>query len=197
RINGPIAASVRAVNTRRFDPATVDGTVTAAVEPSTVGQLDIAKASMDADAHHGMADVRSLNVVSRDVNVDASGTLALDEAGQSNLKVHADSSKLESIGSLFDLPMTGIGQVDATVTGTRRELRAAGTLVADGFKYKTHGALAASSSFTAIVPDLDISGANVSATTHATFVTIAGQDINEVDAQTEYARKQLDFDATA
>jgi translocation and assembly module TamB len=37
----------------------------------------------------------------------------------------------------------------------------------------------------------------VVADTHATFVSIAGQDINELDAKTTYKQKQLDFDATA
>ena len=62
-------------------------------------------------------------------------------------------------------------------------------------KYGTdadYGALALSSDFTAKVPDLDIARASVSATTQGTFVTIAGQNINELTAKTDYVNKQLD-----
>ena len=122
--------------------------------------------------------------------------MALNDS-ESNFKLHADSPNLETIGKLVDQPLVGIGKVDATVTGNRHELKAAGTLVGDGLKYGDNGALAVSSQFTATVPELTVADARVTADTHATFVSIAGQDINEVDAKTMYNQKQLDFDATA
>ncbi len=129
--------------------------------------------------------------------MQASGTLALNDTGQSNLKIHADSPSLESIGKLVDQPIAGIGKIDATVTGNRHALKAAGTLVGDGVKYGDNGALTVSSTFTATVPELTLADANVVADTHATFASIAGQEINELDAKTTYQQKQLDFDATA
>ena len=54
-----------------------------------------------------------------------------------------------------------------------------------------------SSDFTAKVPDLTIEQADVTANTHATFVTVAGQNLNELDAKTTYRQEQVDFDATA
>ena len=53
------------------------------------------------------------------------------------------------------------------------------------------------SDFTAKVPELDARNASVSATTHGTFVTIAGQNINDLTATTDYANQQVTFDATA
>jgi len=47
------------------------------------------------------------------------------------------------------------------------------------------------------VPELTVDDANLVADTHATFISIGGQDINELDAKTTYHQKQLDFDATA
>ena len=93
--------------------------------------------------------------------------------------------------------MAGIGKVDATVTGNKRELQAAGNVTGDGVKYGENGALTVSSDFTAKVPELTVAEADVTANTHATFVTVAGQNINELDAKTTYHQKQLDFDATA
>ena len=102
------------------------------------------------------AQIRTLEIAGRDVNVQASGTLALNETGQSNLKVHADTPSLEEIGKLVDQPLTGIGKVDATVTGNKRELQAAGNVIGDGVKYGDNGALTLSSDFTAKVPELTI-----------------------------------------
>ena len=62
---------------------------TSSRRPSAV--LDITSADIDADYHDSTADIRTLDIVGRDVNVQASGTLALNETGQSNLTVHADS----------------------------------------------------------------------------------------------------------
>jgi hypothetical protein len=95
------------------------------------------------------------------------------------------------------VPLTGIAKVDATITGNRSELKAAGNLTGDGVKYQENGALTASTDFTVTIPDLDTQRAAVSANTHATFVSIAGQNINELTAKTEYTDKQVNFEATA
>src|SRR5439155_6976291 len=47
------------------------------------------------------------------------------------------------------------------------------------------------------VPELRFADATISANTHGTFVSFAGQNINDLTAKTDYHQKQLDFDATA
>ncbi|HMB78610.1 MAG TPA: translocation/assembly module TamB domain-containing protein, partial [Vicinamibacterales bacterium] len=177
------------------DSVQADGKVT--LQPSTIGDLKIDRADLDGSYHDSTGEIRALDLVGRDVNVQASGTLALNDTGQSNLKVHADSPSLDEIGKLVDVPITGIGKVDATVTGNARELKIAGSVIGDGVKYGENGALVVSSTITATVPALTVADAHVVADTHATFVSIAGQEINELDAKTTYQQKQLDFDATA
>jgi autotransporter translocation and assembly factor TamB len=178
-------------------PDTVEADAQITLDPSTIGGLEISRAKVDGTYHDSTGDIRTLEVVGRDLNVQATGTLALNDTGQSNLTLHADSPSLETIGKLVNQPLTGIAKVDATVTGNKRDLQATGNLTADGIKYQDNGALTVSSDFTARVPELTVADANVTATTHATFVTLAGQNINEVDAKTTYARKQIDFDGTA
>src|SRR5262245_15413641 len=165
RINGRVTADVRGIDTAHFDADALEATVKATVDRSTVGDLAIDKASVDADYHQSVGEIRTLEIASLDLNVTAAGTLALNDDGESDLKVHADSSKLETLGGLFDAPVTGIGKLDATVTGNRRALQAKGNLIANGFKYEKNGALTASTDFTATVPDLDVERANVSAKT--------------------------------
>ena len=179
---------------------TVDSVQAAAkadLQPSSIGGLEITKAAVDGDYRNSSADIRTLEIVGRDLNVSGKGTLALNEDGRSNFTLRADSSSLAEIGKLIDQPLTGIAKVDATITGNRRELQARGNLTADGFKYGENGALTASSDFTATLANLDAENAAVSANTHATFVTLGGQNINDLQAKTDYKRKEVAFDATA
>src|SRR5581483_2042170 len=53
------------------------------------------------------------------------------------------------------------------------------------------------SDYTVQVPDLAFDRATVKADTNATFVTVGGQNINELTAATTYADKTVSFDATA
>jgi translocation and assembly module TamB len=182
---------------RGVTPDTIAGSAKIDLDPSTVAGLEITKANIDADYRSSTADIRAFDVVGRDVNAQASGTLALNDTGQSNLNLHADSPSLAKIGTLVNQPITGIGTVDLTVTGNRRELRAEGTVTGDGVKYGDNGALALTSTVIATVPDLNASHATVSATTHGTFVTVAGQNINDLTAKTDYRANELTFDLTA
>jgi len=175
----------------------VNATAQVDLNPSTVGGLEISRANIDGDYEQSTGDVRNLEIVGRDLNVAGYGTIALNDDGQSNFTLRADSPSLATIGQLADVPLTGIVKVDATITGNRRELRAQGNLTGDGVKYGDNGALTASSDFTAAIPDLKPVDATVSASTHATFVTLAGQNINDVQAKTEYVHKNLDFDLNA
>jgi autotransporter translocation and assembly factor TamB len=178
-------------------PDSVDADALITLDPSSVGGLEISRAKLDGTYHNSTGDIRTLDIAGRDLNVQASGRLALNDTGQSNLELHADSPSLETIGKLANQPLTGIAKVDATITGNKRELQATGNLTADGIKYQDNGALTVSSDFTAKVPELTVADATVTASTHATFVTLAGQNINELDAKTTYARKQVEFDGTA
>jgi hypothetical protein len=47
------------------------------------------------------------------------------------------------------------------------------------------------------MPELNVADASVTATTRATFVMVAGQNVNELDAKTSYNQKQVEFEATA
>lgn len=87
--------------------------------------------------------------------------------------------------------------MDGTISGNRTELQASGTLFADNLTYQDNGALTLTSNYTVRVPDLAFDRAAVDADSQATFVTIAGQEINEVAAKTSYDERHLTFDATA
>jgi autotransporter translocation and assembly factor TamB len=198
RVGGTLAVDATVANlSAGVTPDTVEADAKLTLEPSTVGGFEIASANLDGAYHDSTGDIRTLEIAGHDVNVKASGTLALNESGQSNLTLHAESPNLATIGQLIDQPLTGIAKIDATVTGNKRQLNAKGNFTADGLKYGDHGALTTSSEYTATIRDLDAASATVTADTHATFVTLGGQNINEVTAKTSYDQKQVAFDLTA
>jgi autotransporter translocation and assembly factor TamB len=175
----------------------VEGAATATLEPSTINGVEIAKANVDASYRNSVADIRSLEITGPDVNVQAKGTLALSESGSSNLTVHADSSNLEGVGKIIEQPLTGIGTVDATVTGNGQALEAKGQLVGNGVKYGNAEALTIAGNFTAQVPHRSLAEATINSDAHATFVSIGGQNINQIDGTIGYQNQQLQFDLTA
>ena len=202
RVRGSVAGdmNVDATVSNFMNGATwdsIDATAQVDLDPSTVGGLEITSANLDADYASASADVRSINIVGRDLNVDGSGSIVLNEEGQSDFTLHADSPDLGTIGKLVNQPLTGIAKVDATISGNKRRLQAKGTVMGDGIKYGGNGALTASTEFTATIPDLNAAEAAVSADTHATFVTLGGQNINELQAKTDYRQPTVDFDVTA
>jgi len=178
-------------------PDSVEADAKVTLDPSTIGGLELTSANVDGTYHNSTGEIRTLEVVGRDVNVKANGTIALNDTGQSNLTLHADSPSLETIGKLVNQPLTGIAKVDATMTGNRGELNATGNLTGNGLKYGDNGALTISSDFNATVRDLDAATAIVNADTNATFVTVGGQNINELAASTTYEHNQLEFALTA
>jgi len=191
-----IDASVAHVS-EGITPGTIEASGTVNLQPSTIGGLNISKATLDAAYRDSSADVRSLEVLGPDLKVQAKGTLALNESGSSSLRVQADTPNLDAIAKLVNEPLAGIATVEATVTGNRRQLEARGRLAGDGVKYRDYSALTVSSDFTARVPELAVADAVVTAATHATFVTLGNQNINQVDGTLGYRQQQLEFDVTA
>src|SRR5262245_1694700 len=173
---------------------TIEATGTVNLQPSTIGGLNISKATLDAAYRDSSADVRSLEVLGPDLNVQAKGKLALNESGSSSLTVQANTPNLDAVAKLVNQPLAGIASVDATVTGNRHQLEARGTLTGDGVKYREYSALTVSSDFTARLPDLEVADAVVTADTHATFVTLGNQNVNQVDGTLGYRQQQLEFD---
>ncbi|MQA30863.1 MAG: hypothetical protein GEU82_13695, partial [Luteitalea sp.] len=175
----------------------VAGTVRVTLDPSVVGGLAIDRASVDADYRDMAGEIRQLEIVGRDLNVTAQGVLALNDTGQSDLTFHVDSPRLEEIGKLVDTPVSGIANVDGTLTGNRSQLQASGTLTGNGVKYQENGALAIESRFNIRVPELAFAAAEIEADTDATFISVGGQNINELTARTTYGDKRITFDAIA
>jgi autotransporter translocation and assembly factor TamB len=175
----------------------VDLTAKASLRPSTIAGFSIENGSIDGDLRNDVFTIRMFDVKGRDLNLSATGKLALNESDESDLKFQADTPSLDEIGTVLDKPLKGIARIDGTVTGNRRELKASGNLNGNAVAYGNTSALTMTTTYSAQVSDLEFAQAKVNAETAATFVTLAGQNINEVSANTDYDDRQINFDATA
>jgi autotransporter translocation and assembly factor TamB len=175
----------------------VDLTAKASLLPSTIAGVSIENGSIDGDLRNDVFTVRTFDVKGRDLNLSATGKLALNDNDQSDLRFQADSASLDEIGMIFDKPLKGIARIDGTVTGNKRELKASGNFNGNGVAYGSTSALTMTTKYDARVAELAFDRARVSGETAATFVTLAGQNVNELSAKTEYDNRQINFDATA
>jgi translocation-and-assembly-module (TAM) inner membrane subunit TamB-like protein len=179
---------------------TLDGVQAAgriALRPSMVGGLALDRAAIDGTYHDASGEIRQFELNGPDLTVEASGAIALNETGQSNLMVRADTRSLEALTMLVSQRAKGITAVNATVTGNRRDLRASGRLTGNDLEFRGQSALQLASDFTIQIRDLAFEHADVSAATSATFAVVLGQDINALTAKTEYHDKNIAFDFTA
>ena len=64
---------------------TVEADAKINLDNSTVGGLAITRAALDGTYHESAGEIRTLDIVGRDVNVQASGTLALNDTDRKSV----------------------------------------------------------------------------------------------------------------
>lgn len=166
----------------------------ASIASSTVGGLQIDSAELEGKYAAHVGDLTKFTIAGPDVKANASGRLALDRTSSSNLKYHIDAINLPSLARLVGQPdVGGAAVVDGAVTGNAASLTATGSVDGSNLSYGSNSALDLNSQYTVAIPELDVSKARVQATTDATFVAVAGTQLNGVKAVTTYERQKLDF----
>jgi len=139
--------------------------------------------------------LRQATIKGPEIEVQASGPIALDNAGNTNLKYRVVATDLTPIGERFSQPVSGSATVEGTITGNATSLRAGGTLNGSNLAFQSNKALDTNSTFTVTMPDLDINRARIQAKTNATFVEVGGVRLNQVNAETTFAEQRLEFQA--
>jgi autotransporter translocation and assembly factor TamB len=197
-VSGTMNASLAIANVTapiRLEDVTTEGSVT--LERSNVGGLAITSADIQGKFAAQVGDFTKLTVTGPDLNVEASGRLALDRTAQSNLKYHVEAVDLASLARLVKQDaIGGAATLDGTITGNLASLTATGTVNGSNLTYGTYNALDLNSSYTVTVPELQYANATVNAKTDATFVTIGGFEISELKATTTYGNQRLQFSTT-
>ncbi|HKC54504.1 MAG TPA: translocation/assembly module TamB domain-containing protein, partial [Vicinamibacterales bacterium] len=203
RVAGRVNAAVDVNVTLRgyangVTPESIDATGRVDMSRSTIGGIDIDTAVVDGTYQDRAGNLNQLVVDGPDLHVKGQGPIALNDTGTSNLTLHAETPSLDRLGRLFGQPdLKGAANVDATITGNGQELKAAGMLDGGNLGKADNNALDLDSTFDVTLPQLRLADATVHAKTDATFVQLAGQQINSLTADTTYTREKLDFTAVA
>jgi autotransporter translocation and assembly factor TamB len=181
------------------DENSIEGTLTADLGPSKAGEGAVDRLYVSGDYRNAFADIYQLDVSGSDIKATGHGTIAFNETEQSGFWIHADAAHLESINAALksQQALTGIGTLDAVVGGNKKEYTINGTVTGNGIRYGEVGALAASTKFSAKLPNFDVQQTAVTADTSAAFVDIPGVQINELTAKTDYRDKTVDFTVNA
>jgi autotransporter translocation and assembly factor TamB len=176
------------------DSVTADGRFT--LVKSEVGGLQIDAADVQGQYANRRGTLRQATVKGPDIEVTASGPIALDETGTTNLKYHLAATNLENLGKLANQPgLSGSAVLDGTITGNAASLTIAGAVDGSNVAYQKNKALDLNSTYTVTVPNLDVARARVEADTNATFVEVGGMQLQTVTAKTTYVDKTLQFQA--
>lgn len=174
---------------------TLDATARVDLAPSSVAGLALDKGTLDTTVRNGIAEVRQLALEGPDLHLNAQGTVALTETGESSVKYRLQAADLQPVGRIINQPLTGGAVIDGTVAGNRSDLRLAGTLDGSNLAYGSNGALDVNSTFDVRLPQFDASRARVEADTKATFVKLGGTQIQELNAKITYSDTRVSFDA--
>ena len=175
-----------------LDTITADGTI--ALEKSAIGGLHIDAAAVDGSMASQTANLTSLEMTGPDVIVKGSGRVALDRTGNSDLKYHVDAKDLANLAKLAGQSnVSGSAVLDGTVTGNAAALQIGGTLDGSKAAYGANSALDLNATYRVTLPDLDVKRVRAEADTSASFVKVAGLEINALTAKTTYEGQRLDF----
>ena len=171
---------------------TADGRVTLA--PGEIAGLKIDSADIQGQYAHRTGTLRQAIVKGPAIDVQASGPIALDQHGQSNVKYHVAATDLAALGTLVNQPdLSGSAVLDGTITGNATSLKTAGKLNGSNVGYQTSKALDLNSDYTVTVPDLTFARAHVQAQTTATFVQAAGLQLQTITAGTTTTTRRSRF----
>jgi hypothetical protein len=174
------------------DSIAVDGRVT--FEPSLLGGVQIAEAEIEGRFASAVGDITRLHIQGPDVTVDASGRISLDRTTASDLKYHLEAADLTEVGRIAGQQgVDGSLVLDGTISGNAESLQTTGKMKGNSVAWRDIKALDLDSDYSVSVPDLDFVRAKVQAKTNSTFVTIAGQQINQLSATTTYDDHELEF----
>ena len=145
---------------------------------SEVGGLQIDAADVQGQYANRRGTLRQATVKGPDIDVTASGPIALDQTGQTNLKYHVAATNLENLGKLANQSgLAGSAVLDGTITGNAASLTIAGAVDGSNVGYQNNKALDLNSNYTVTVPDLEFARAQVQADTNGTFVEVGGMQI--------------------
>lgn len=179
-----------------FDTVNVEGTVS--LERPTL--IDVPFERVDADVRllDGLLDVQSLEGTGDGFTLSGQGPLALGDSGVSNFSYRLDAASLVDPARVADLPLTGTAVTAGTITGSRAQFTATGSLTGEQIAYgSTASAVTASADYTVRMPDLDTARLDVRSSVSTRTLEVAGWPLTSATGDLSYVPGLLTFEASA
>jgi hypothetical protein len=176
---------------------TVSGDGTVRLEASTIGPIAIDTAVLEGQYARRGGEVRSLHVVGPQLEITASGPLALGDSGESKLEYHVVHSRLDELAPLVGRDVAGRLRLDGILSGNGAHLASTGTSTLAPLRVDTtFDALEATSAFEASIADFGLDSLRVAADIESVLPTIAGRNLRSLTAAVLYADRELEFQST-
>jgi len=176
----------------------LDGSGSIEFQQSFVGPVDITKGRLVARLTNGQADVTSFEAQGPQMDVTASGAVALEEGSQSNLKYTVTVADLSRISPLVGRTLAGRAEVEGTLAGTPTDPTVAATVKASSVKVDTiFEALSVDGTLDGRFPGRDVSAFTGSLKSNSTLVTVAGRQIPALMVAVDRTGDELQFQAEA
>ena len=142
----------------------------------------------------GTAKITSLEVTGPDVNVRASGILALAGEDQSDLTYAIDVADLSALATLTRQELAGGVRLEGRLTGPANRLATTGTLRGHQIAAGTVRALSLDTKYTAEVTDQRWSDVNATVDANAAFVEAGTVELERVLAVAKYTAGTLEIE---
>ena len=194
-LGGTVHARVALPGLRRPALHEIEADVTADLSGSTVEDVQLEFAEVDASLAEGVADVRRLELHATDMDISAAGTVAVAGADRpSNLEVQVavtDLSRLKTVGADG---LTGVLHLGATITGPADALTAEGKFNAHQVEYRDNlDALSVNGGFSAAVANQDWAAVTADVKLESSFLTVRGYDIQRATLASRYQSGRIDL----
>ncbi|HET9540983.1 MAG TPA: translocation/assembly module TamB domain-containing protein, partial [Candidatus Limnocylindria bacterium] len=176
----------------------LEGSGSVDFQQSFVGPVDITKGRLVARLTKGQADVTSFEAQGPQMDITASGAVALDDASQSNLKYTVTVADLSRISPLVGRTLAGRAEAEGTLAGTATDPTVAATVKASSVKVDTvFAALSVDGTLDGRIPGRDVSAFTGSLKTNSTLLTVAGRQIPALMLAVDRTGDELQFQAEA
>lgn len=162
------------------------------LDTSSIAGIPITRAFIDAAVNESTLSINRFSVTGPDLQMQLSGSLALNAPGPSAMRYLIDTPALQQFEAL-GVPVQGDVRLEGTVTGYLQRLQIEGALSGTHVGYRDFTALSIQGDYNVIVPDLEPTTATVTAEAELSDLEVAARDFASVNARVDYEDGVLGF----
>ena len=162
---------------------------------SSVSGVTIEEAVVAASLSEAVARIRVLTVTGPDLQVEASGRMALDESGSSELTYLIDTPALQRLEEL-GISARGDVLLKGVVRGNLPSLQVEGTIAGTHVGYSGTSALSIKGNYNVAIPGLSPARASAAASIELSELETGGRSFDAAKADVDYSEGKLAFVTT-